>query len=329
MKSKQYATKSTVEAGIMTCIILILMLMNIYMPIFSNVLKFILPIPVTLLYIRYNLKVTCTALAASGILISLINNPLSALTSVVMFGLMGIVLGHCIKKELKASTTIMFLAIAALIGTVIDFAVYITLIRGTSIAKFISEIIQAINQSMNMSISLYEKMGVPEENIKIFKSMMSLLTMDYMMKIIPLVLIISSVISALLSYITTRLILRKLGYNTKEMTKFTNMYVDIRFATILAIIMLIGIILTRQKIIVGEYISISSELMLVYVFLFDGITLVTYNLNNKLKLSKGVITAIIIFTLFSGLAIMYIIIGIIDVIADFRKLDPNRISKES
>ena len=142
-------------------------------------------------------------------------------------------------------------------------------------------------------------------------------------------IIISSVIFAFLSYVITRLILRKLGYNIKQMPKLTNMYVDIRFVTILAIIMLIGIVLTRQKITVGEYIVTSSELMLVYAFLFDGIALVVYYINNKLKLSKGVIVAIVILTTFSQLGIMYIILGIVDIIADFRRLDPNRNWKTS
>lgn len=329
MKYQRYATKSTVEAGIMTCIILILMLINIYMPIFSFVLKFILPIPVTLLYLRHNLKITFTALAASGILISLINNPLSGLTSAIMFGLTGIALGYSIKRELSVPTTIMILALASLIGFVIDFTVYITLISGTSVTKFMSEIIRTINESMNMSISFYEKMGMPAEQIKRFKDMIGIFTVDNMMRLIPSALIISSVIFAFLSYIITRLILRKLGYNIKQMPKFSKMYVDIRFVTILAIIMLIGIILIRLNITVGEYISISSELMLLYAFLFDGIALVTYYLSNKFSLSKGVIVAIIIFTTFSQLIIVYIILGVIDIIADFRKLDPNRIWKTS
>lgn len=329
MKSEKYATKSTVEAGIMTCIILILMLVNIYMPIFSNVLKFILPIPVTLLYLKHKLKVTFTALAASGILISLINNPLSGLTSMIMFGLTGIALGYCIKKELSVPNTIMILALASLIGSVIDFTVYITLISGTSVTKFMSEIVRTINESMNISISFYEKMGMPSEQIKVFKSMMGIFTVDYMMKLIPSALIISSTVFAFLSYVITRLILRKLGYNIKEMPKLANMYVDIRFVTILAIIMLIGILLVRQKITTGDYIVSSSELMLLYAFLFDGIALVNYYLNNKFNLSKGVIVAIIIFTVFSQLAIIYIILGIVDIIADFRKLDPNRIWKTS
>lgn len=329
MKDQKYATKSTVEAGIMTCIILILMLINIYMPIFSYVLKFVLPIPVTLLYLRHNSKVTFTALAASGILISLINNPLSGLTSAIMFGLTGIALGYSIKRELSVPTTIMILALASLIGSVIDFAVYITLISGTSVTKFMSEVIRTINESMNMSISFYEKMGVPADQIKLFKSMIGIFTVDYMLKLIPSALIISSIIFAFLSYIITRLILRKLGYTIKQIPKFSKMYVDIRFVTILAIIMLIGIILIRLKITAGEYISISSELMLLYAFLFDGIALVTYYLSNKLSLSKGVIVAIIIFTAVSQLAIVYIILGIIDIIADFRKLDPNRIWKTS
>lgn len=329
MKYQKYATKSTVEAGIMTCIILILMLINIYMPIFSYVLKFVLPIPVTLLYLRHNLKITFTVLAASGILISLINNPISGLTSVIMFGITGIALGYSIKRELSVPTTIMILAAASLIGFVIDFTVYITLISGTSVTKFMSETIRTINESMNMSISFYEKMGMPAEQIKRFKDMIDIFTVDNMMKLIPSALIISSVIFAFLSYIITRLILRKLGYNIKQMPKFSKMYVDIKFVTILAIIMLIGTIMIRLNITVGEYISISSVLMLLYAFLFDGIALVTYYLSNKFSLSKGVIVAIIIFTAFSQLVIMYIILGVIDIIADFRKLDPNRIWKTS
>ncbi|WP_315117073.1 YybS family protein [uncultured Clostridium sp.] len=325
MHNRMYNTKSTVEAGVITGLLVILALMNIYLPIFSTLGRFILPIPVAVLLLRHNLKVTITSVVASGILVGFIYNPLSGLTSAIMFGMTGIALGYCIKKDKNVSISIFALAISSLIGTIIDITVYILLISKSTVVGFVDEMVKIMNESLQSVISMYSQMGISEEKLKPLIDSFKLFNTDFIIKIIPGILIMSSIIFAYFTYNITRVILKRLNYNMREMPKFTHIHVNIKIATIVAVALLIGVILVRQNIKIGEYILNSSQLILQYIFLFNGLSVAIYYLRIKYKLSKTISLFIIIFTLFSQFAMVYIMLGISDIIIDFRKIDKNRI----
>lgn len=51
------STRSIVEAGLMSAMVLVLMLLNAYVPVLGYMGLFILPLPITMLVVRHNLKV--------------------------------------------------------------------------------------------------------------------------------------------------------------------------------------------------------------------------------------------------------------------------------
>lgn len=325
MYNKVYNTKSVVEAGIITGIIILLALMNIYMPVFSLFGRFILPIPVVILMLRHNLKVTITSIAVSGILVGFMYNPLSGISSAIMFGITGIALGYCIKKDMEVAISILILSISSIVGTIIDMVIYISIISKSTLAEFVDEMIQLMNESMQLTLNMYSKMGVSEEQLKPITESFKIMNSDFFLKVIPGMIILSSVIFAYFTYIITRAILKRLNYNIKEMPKISHIHVNIKVATFTAIGLLIGVLLVRQNIKAGEYILNSSQILLQYLFLFGGVSVAIYYLRFKYKLSKGVSSLIIIFTLFSQLAFIYVVLGISDIIIDFRKLNTEEI----
>ncbi|MBC2398985.1 uncharacterized protein YybS (DUF2232 family) [Clostridium tetanomorphum] len=324
MKSRIYNTRATVEAGLITALIVVMALMNVYIPIFSTLGRFILPIPVAVLFLRHNFKVTLAAVVASGIFVGMLYSPLSGLTSTIMFGITGITLGYCIKKNSEFSIMLILLSIASLIGTVIDFSVYIKLISGSSLKAFIGEMLKIMEESANAAIEFYTKMGVSNEQLKPILDILKIFNVDYILKVVPAILIMGSLVSAYLTYIVTKLILKKLGYNIKEAPKFTHIHINVKIGAILSIFLLLGVLLIRQNVEVGEYLAGSSQLLLQYAFFIDGLSVALYYLKDRYKMSKGVITLIIFLTMFSQLSIVYFILGLADLIIDFRKLDPNR-----
>ena len=68
MENKNYSTKAIVEAALISVIISVIMILTGYLPMLSFIGTLILPIPVAILYIRYNNKVTLTAIFVSLIL---------------------------------------------------------------------------------------------------------------------------------------------------------------------------------------------------------------------------------------------------------------------
>ena len=83
MENKNYSTKAIVEAALISVIISVIMILTSYLPIVSFIGTLILPIPVAILYIRYNTKVTVTAIFLSIILTSILFNPIRAIYAAI------------------------------------------------------------------------------------------------------------------------------------------------------------------------------------------------------------------------------------------------------
>lgn len=324
MENRAYNTKAIIEAGLITALIVVIMLINVYVPIFSLLGTFILPIPITLLYIRHNYKVTLGALIISAILIAMLYDPLSSLTSSILFGITGMTLGYCIKHDKNVNFTIVVLAIALSIGTVIDMSIYVTLIDKRGVVAFINDNIKTIKDSVNMAKNIYGKAGVSSEQFAPIEKMFGVLNENFVLKLIPAAIIITSFISAYLNYVITKAIFKKLRYNIKEVTPFSELYINNRIGSLVILVMIIGLLLSRNKISIGEYFFISAQFILQFILIIDGLSLADYYLKNKFNILRNLRVIILIFTAFSQLSVIYVFVALADMILDFRKLDPYR-----
>ncbi|MBC2582211.1 YybS family protein [Clostridium sp. DJ247] len=324
MENRIYNTKALIEAGLITAIVVVITLINVYVPIFSLFGTYILPIPITLLYIRHNYKVTLGAVFVSAILISILYNPLSALTSSILFGITGMTLGYCIKNDKKVSITMLILAIGLAIGTAINFGIYISFIDTVGIVGFINNTLKTLRESIDMSKQLYIKLGVSSDQFAPIEKSLSLFTTEFVLKILPAGIIISSFVSAYLNYAITRSILKKLRYNIKEIVPFNKIYVNTRVGTIVVLFLIIGLLLSKSNMNLGGYLEVSSMFVLQFIFILDGLALAAYYLKYRFKISRLAIVLMLTFTVISQLSVIYIFLGLADMIVDFRKLDPYR-----
>lgn len=324
MHNRIYNTKAVVEAGLITALIVVIMLITVYVPIFSMFGMLILPIPVTVLYIRHNYKVTLGSIVISAILIAMLYSPISALTSSVLFGITGVTFGYCIKNDKKVSTTILLLALASAIAIIINFSIYINLLDKRGMAGFINDNISIMKESFNLSKELYGKMGVSSEQFAQLEKSLEIFNPDFILKLIPAIVIVMSFFSAYVSYFFTSLILKKLRYNMRPVVPFSKIYINTRIGTLVGVILLIGLLLGKSKIQGSEYIVSSAGYLLQIMFVIDGASVAVHYLRNRFNMSKPVTTLILFFTVFSQISVIYVYIGLADMLFDFRKLDPYR-----
>lgn len=324
MQNRIYNTKAIIEAGLISALIVVIMLLNVYVPIFSIFGMFILPIPVTILYIRHNFKVTVGSALVSAILIAMLYDPISALTSTILFGATGMTLGYCIKHKKKFSTTILLLAIASAISVIINFSILSSFVNKDGIVALIDQNIKMMHESLNISKDLYTKMGVPSEQFSSIEQSFAIFTTDFILRIIPAILVIMSFGSAYFNYVITKSVLKKLRYDVEEVRPFNELYINTRIGTIAVLFLIVGLLLNKNKIVAGEYVTNSSLIILQIIFVLDGLAVAAYYLKNRFKMSKMFTVLILIFTATSQLSIIYMYLGFIDMIIDFRKLDPYR-----
>ncbi|MFL0197933.1 YybS family protein [Clostridium sp. WILCCON 0269] len=324
MQGKTYNVKALVEAGFITAFIILIILINIYIPILSIFTNFIFPIPIAILYIRQNYKVTLISIAASGIFIAMFYNPISALSSIVLIGLTGITLGYCIKNKKEFATTIIFLAGSIAVGIIFYLFVYIMLINKAGIYGLVNKALLDLKQSMELSKGMYEKAGMSSSDIAAMENIFTIVTPEYIMGIIPAVVVIMSFVSSYVNYILAINILKRLRYEVKEIKPIAQWYMNTRIGTLVGIILVMGLLLDRKNMAVGQYLANSSGLILQWILCLDGVALITYYLMHRYKVSKKITALIIIFTAMSRLSLFYTIMGFIDMIIDFRRLDPYR-----
>lgn len=325
MINKSYSTKSVVEAGLISALIVILMLINAYVPAVAVFGTFVMPIPVTVLYIRHGGKVTLISVVVSTILISMLYNPFLAVTSAIMFGMIGMTLGYCIKNDKKYSVTILFLTIASAVEVVVNFLIVSTFVDKKGLYQTITMYIDMMKESLSSATEIYTKMGVDTAQMAPIKKAFDAINANYLMMLVPAVIIMSAVLSAYVNYIISSAILRKLRYKVNEPTPFSQIYVNNRIGTILILFVLVGMLLTNMRLSAGPYIMNSSMLITQYTFLLDGMALAIYYMKNRFHMAKGFIILLIIVSIFSQVGVyVFLFAGIADLVVDFRKLDPYR-----
>lgn len=335
MKNKDYSTKAMVEASLMSVIISVIMIITGYLPFVSIIGTLILPIPVAILYIRHNIKITITSIFLSIILTALVYNPIMAVYSAITCSIVGVALGYSVKKNKKPSVTLLFLAIGSAISNVLTIAFSMLFIEKVSFMNFITNKLEFMKESMKVSLdqlkTMYLQAGITPDQIKLLDENFEMIKkMDVMLVlvVIPAGIFIYAFISAYLNYIVSRAILNKLNYKMQEVLPFSRVYVSNIVGAVLIGIVCIGIILSTKEITGGDYILNASQLLTQYVFMINGLAATTYFLRVKRNLSKFVVIIIIGLTTLSSLGNIYFSIGLMEMAFDFRRLDPYRIKRK-
>lgn len=326
MEGSKYSAKIIAKTGLMFAITFLIIITTSYIPIVSSVGVFILPIPITLLYIRHNYKIALIAVFMSMVLTALMVNPILALTASIVYGLTGIVLGYSIKKNKSSTVSIIMVAISSLIGNIITGMLYVMLILNKGIIGFLNELISQFLGQLDLVKEIYLEMNAPQDLIQGVEKFKEVITIENLVILLPISLIISNLIQAYLNYLITEKVLKRLNYQVKDIIPFSRIYIPNKFAALLIIIQCLGIIAYSRGINIGNYISIIGGLAVQVTCTLSGIVYFAYLLRERAKLPKGLTALILIILVFIPLFMnAFVLLGLIDIIFNLRGLDPNPI----
>ncbi|ERI92119.1 hypothetical protein HMPREF1982_02659 [Clostridiales bacterium oral taxon 876 str. F0540] len=333
MENKTHSAKSTVEAGLISAIIVVLMLITGYIPMIAFVGTLILPIPVAILYLRHNFKVTLTAIVVSVIITAMLFNPIQAVLSALSFGFTGMIFGYSIRKNKSAGFIILVLTLASLLAIVLNFVLTILVIQKTSFTGFFVTIVNQFNDAMKETIpmvkEIYARSGMTEEQINQALSMFNTLTPQYILNFLAAGFIIQSIISSFVNYAVSKAVLKRFGYELKKFKPFTEFYINSFIGALIVMPVPLGVLLSAKNIAIGKPILVSGQVIMQLAFLLVGVSVVSYYLKNRFKLNNALIVLIDIFLAFNptfGTILIYL--GLIDMMFDFRKINPNRILRK-
>ncbi|QGU96737.1 DUF2232 domain-containing protein [Clostridium bovifaecis] len=326
MVKKRYTARIITETGIMFALVFLILLITAHVPILSDIGMFILPIPITILYIRYNRGISLIAVIMSMLLTSLFYNPISALVSGIAYGFTGISLGYCIKNKKNSQVAIIIVGAAATISNIIRLIIYAFFINKQGIVGYIDYIVQELKRAFIESREMYINLNAPQEAINTVNEFIKYITVENLLILMPIVFIISSLIQAYINYFITEKTLKRLRYEVKEIVPFSKIYMPNRFVALLIIIECLGIILNSKGIKGASYMVGIGHLIVLFVLSFDGMAYLIYILREKVKMSKGITAIILIIALFTPIfSNVFFVLGLMDILLNLRKLDPNPI----
>ncbi len=303
------------EGGILTAVAILFAFMSAYLPVIGAFVNLIWPVPIILLGVRHGYKWSLLTTAAAGLLIALLMHPLHAVSIVVGFGLIGIVLGHAIREKYGAMKT---LAVGSLASLLSKAAVM-------GIAFLVSGVDPLFGQSdiaakaLEQSLELYQSMGIQGEQLDKMRENMA--TIGSLIKIIlPAGFVMAAVVDTYLNYVVARLVLRKLGHVLPEFPPFSRWQLPraIAYAFVLALVMLYWG-QTREigwlKDVAMNIQVISSAMLFV-----QGLSLAVFLLEryNVSRLFRGML----FFFIFTNgfLTQIVILAGAFDMVLDYRRL---------
>lgn len=315
--NRESSTKALVESGILTAVALVLILISLYIPVISMVTLFIWPLPITLIYIRHNIKYSLLSLTLTCLVTAMIAGPYLALWFTLIFGVMSVVMGYCIKTKKPASVTLLYMGITNFICIIAVFYGFAILAGQDLIGQFKT----AIEQSMNMAKNMYSSMGIPQETIdKTLKQY----DVNLMMMMIPGTLVLLSALVSYITYSTARYLFKRFGYNLNKIRPFSEWYMPFQVAMGIILFTFLGYILNARGAAIGESLFINSVAIFKVSFILLGLSSAAFFLKKR-GMSKGAIAAILFFAAITPLSAILELLGIFDYALDIRKLDKNRI----
>lgn len=274
--------------------LLILTLINIYIPFLSILVLIIWPIPIAVIIMKYDLNTTAGVIAISALINGLLFSPLMGLLAVIGYGLVGFVIGTCLKENIKPLKTLIFTVLSVIFS-------YILLL---SISKYLLGInLQSIINEINTILGQAGNMGNMEEMIKN--------QLQLLQRIFPALIVISAIITGSLNYYVTTWYINKAGFDKPT-------FKDIKYWALPRWFIAVGIVIS---LILKRYLFfVNLNMVLLFLTLIQGYAVIMYYIDKKTKntIIKVIFTGLVLFIPLLPPAI--IVLGLVDFWFDLRKL---------
>lgn len=312
--------KSMMETVMLTAVALILILLT-NMPVL--VLLFVIAaVPMTVLTARQGIYAGLSGSVLIGLSLLMMYDPLIAATNTVMFGLCGVATGYMIQSKWHASKTILVSTIFFSIGLSMMLYAYVSL-GGADIFSLLS---QGFDQMVAMVKEKAVTLKLSQEDIKIQTDTIRKMK-EYVENTKPVILMSYGFIIGVMTYFTSRPILKKSGVPMAPMAKFK----DFKLPSSMLPGILLIIVLTWLTDAVGyvdQYIIYMNLVVIFsYVFAFQGastLAFITAERGGNVE-KRAVIVGFgtLLLVLLFGLQVLSLV-GLMDATIDIRKLYQNR-----
>lgn len=304
----------TIEGGLLVAITVILGLAAVYVPLIGILLEFFCAVPLAVLTVRQGTGKGLTALVVSFILLAMLISPIPALRLVLSFGLCGVVLGWCVRKNFDAIRIFFTVFVVASMAQIFSLVLLLAIMD----VNFIQVQIDLLRESFAESFNMYESMGVDKARIAEAKKQMepALQTLALLM---PTLIMLTALTNTLAVWFTSKWIFPKLQMKLPAFPPFAQW----KFPSIFLYVAAFGAIgiywgFTRGWTQIYE-ISLNLTIVAMILGLVQGISLLSF-IFDRYKLSKFMRWIFYVLLILNMFFVQLVAItGLIDMLFDYRK----------
>lgn len=312
-------TSAMVEAGILAAVAVVMALISMYIPVLGAFVNFVWPLPVVICGMRHGLKWSLMTLLVASVIIAVVISPVQAFFLAAIFGLLGLILGECMRRHLPPMRLLLCGSVGAVIALVLNIVLSLWVLGIDPLEMMFN----SFNDSLVQLESFYREHGFSEEDIK--ASVNSWREMIRMMRVImPGAFLLSAPLMAFINYIAAKKILTKLGEHFESFPPFTELIVPgwILYPYVLSLFAVTYYYKTDQS--SWQYtLAVNVQTVTSFLLIFQGIVLLYWFCKTKGKPTwwANVGTALMFLVpLFSQIMVY---VGAFDIVFDFRRLRPN------
>ena len=310
-----HKTSAMVEAGILSAIAIVFALISTYVPIFGMLINFIWALPIALCGMRNGLRWSIMTLFVSGAAVSMLINPINALMLVAVFGLLGIVLGECMRRKFSPLKLMTITSITAFGAMLLSVILTFFVLGEDPIAMFFGMFDQALTDLS----SVYKDYGLSEEQILAATN-----SAQDSFKLIRLILpgsfLLSAPLLAFMNYWAAKAVLTRLGERFESFPAFINLSLPKWILLPYLLSLILVIYFEGQDTMMIYLIALNIQLLCNVVLVFQGLAVAFWYIKNK-DLPKwwGKVAVALVFI--SQFVSQYVVfVAVFDLMFDFRKL---------
>lgn len=311
----QRSTRSLVEAAFLAALTVVFCLATIYLPVLGLFTSFFWPVPIVLLGVRHDLRLSILATVVAGIIVAILAGPLTAISMFLGLGVLGLVLGTAMQRRVTPVKVVGLGAIALLLSMILLFALSLFVMGINPLESYLS----LYQDSLESTVNLYRRMGISGDALKQMEDTLAK-SMAMMRYLLPMAMVVGSLVLAFLNFGLSRLILARLGVNYPGFPPFASW----RLPRSTAVGYLAGVLFlvlgdyTGQEVL--KHIGINVQSIFQLVLILHGLAVAWYYMENY-GIHKGLRILITVLTLFIPLfGQILFFIGLFDLFLDFRRL---------
>jgi len=309
---QQQRTRALVESALLAAIGVVLVLVGYYVPILGTIAMFLWPLPSAVCVIRHGTRWGFLSSLVTGLALLLFMDWFTVLGLWILFAATGITFGYTIKEGYSSMTIILLTSVAFLVGIVASF-LSMYLIGGFSV----SDLLDAYVSSLGSASSAVEKI-LGRDSLGQFGDLENL--KNQMLRLLPGGVLAGAVIQSYLSFEVGRRVLDRIGCHVEPLPPFSEWILP-DYIGFIAIASFIALILGQQYnndvvLLIGE--NVFSVMCL--VMFIQGASLVSYYLLRAGFPGFLVGLAVVFLFLTSGINTLIMVVGLSDVLFDFRRL---------